>query len=273
MIPFPFAYLIPDSLDEAVQAYTSYTQNGKSALFYAGGTEIITKGRVDSIHFDAVIDLKNIKDMSGLYEEGDSLHIGAAQTLNDIACWNRYPLLTKCCQRVADHTAQCKITLGGNIAGSVIYHEAALALILADAMVVLYGPDGRREASLKTLYNPKLALHAGEMMVQFILNKRFAQMDYVHVKHVESEKIGYPLFTLAALIHKDKVSVAVSGIYAHPIWADFTLDDCVMSRDELVGKFSKFACGEVINDTMASGEYRLFRFHQALGDTLGKLKA
>ncbi len=271
MIPFSFAYLAPDTLDEAVLAYAECTEDGQSPLYYAGGTEIITKGRVNSIRFGAVIDLKHIPEMRGLYENEKQFIIGAAQTLNDIACWNRFPLLTKCCQRVADHTAQCKITLGGNIAGTVIYHEALLALILAKATAVLFGPEGRRETVLSELFTPKLSLKPGELLVQFMLDKRYADMDYIHVKHVESEKIGYPLFTLAAVADGNVVRAAVSGLYAHPVWADFALEDSAPAKGTLADTFKKQADEEVISDFMASGEYRLFRLEQALHDMLEKL--
>ena len=271
MIPFSFAYLAPDTLAEAVLAYTACTENGQNPLYYVGGTEIITKARVNSIRFGAVIDLKHIPEMSGLCEEESRFMIGAAQTLNDIACWNQIPLLTKCCQRVADHTAQCKITLGGNIAGTVIYHEAVLALILAQATAVLFGPEGRRETALSALFTPKLSLKPGEFLVRFMLDKRYAAMDYIHVKHVESEKIGYPLFTLAAIADGNRIRAAVSGLYAHPVWADFALDDCAPETGKLADAFKKQADEEVISDFMASGEYRLFRLEQALCDMLKKL--
>ena len=125
MIPFSFAYVAPDTLREAADAYVDFAGRGLKPLYFSGGTEIITMGRVDSLRFDAVIDLKGIPETRGFGGTDASVSIGAAETLNGVACWNGFPLLTKCCQRIADHTAQCKITLGGNVAGTVIYREAA----------------------------------------------------------------------------------------------------------------------------------------------------
>ncbi len=271
MIPFAFAYIVPNTLDEAAKAYSECVSRGQKPVYYAGGTEIITMGRVKSLHFDAVIDLKHIQDMYALNDEKDRFVIGAGQTLNDIIYWNRYPLLAKCSQRVADHTSQCKITLGGNIAGTVIYHETSLAFLLADATAVLFGPEGKREATLSSLFTPKLTLEPGEFIVQFFMDKRYGNLDYIHVKQVESEKIGYPIFTLAAVKKDKKVSAAVSGLYAHPVWADYTKKDRELPKEKLADKLKRQQGEDVISDVMSSGEYRLYRLNQALDDMMDKL--
>ena len=49
------------------------------------------------------------------------LVIGSAMTLTEIAEENLFPLLSRTVKRIADHTVQDKITLGGNIAGTIIY--------------------------------------------------------------------------------------------------------------------------------------------------------
>ena len=161
MIPFPFSYWRPKTLKEAADAYESMVSRGERPLYLGGGTEIITMGRVSSLVFDAVIDLKGIPELFGLKREESRLIIGAAQTLNSIACWNAFPLLTQCCARVADHTAQCKITLGGNLAGTIIYREAMLALMLSDAVAELYGPHGARTAKVYDLFSPNVILSPG----------------------------------------------------------------------------------------------------------------
>ncbi len=271
MIPFSFAYIAPETLQEAADVYTDYASRSLTPLYYTGGTEIITMGRVGSLRFDAVIDLKCIPEMKGFGNENNLLNIGAAETLNDVACWNTFPLLTKCCQRVADHTAQCKITLGGNIAGTVIYHEAMLALMLCDAKVELYGPEGMRTASLNTLLTPMLTLKPGEFFVRFSFDMLYAGLPFVHAKHVVSEKIGYPLFTLAAIQKEGVMEAAVSGLYRYPIRFHFPMAGAGSDPENLTCQLHSQMKEEPLSDASGSAEYRLFRLEGALNDAAERL--
>ncbi len=271
MIPFSFAYIAPETLQEAADVYTDYASRSLTPLYYTGGTEIITMGRVGSLRFDAVIDLKRIPEMKGFGKENNLLNIGAAETLNDVACWNTFPLLTKCCQRVADHTAQCKITLGGNIAGTVIYHEAMLALMLSDAKAELYGPEGMRTASLNALLTPMLTLKPGEFFVRFSFDMLYAGLPFVHAKHVVSEKIGYPLFTLAAIQKEGVMEAAVSGLYRYPIRFHFPMAGAGSDPENLTCQLRSQMKEEPLGDASGSAEYRLFRLEGALNDAAERL--
>ncbi len=271
MIPFPFAYITPDTLGEAADAYVDFENRGLKPLYFSGGTEIITMGRVNSLRFDAVIDLKSIPQMKGFYSSGGSFSLGGAESLNAVACWNGFPLLSKCCQRIADHTAQCKITLGGNIAGTVIYHEAVLALMLAEARAELYGPDGGRTVNMNALFNPSLAMNRGEFIVRFSFERKYADLPFVHVKHVASEKIGYPLFTLAAMIKDGALEVAISGLYRHPARFRFPLAAGDSGLESLPGLLHNQIVEPPLNDTGGSADYRLFRLEGALKDAMTEL--
>lgn len=57
MIPFDFDYYRPDTIDEAVQLFRLLDSQGKSPLYFGGGSEIISMARVHNIHTKAVIDL------------------------------------------------------------------------------------------------------------------------------------------------------------------------------------------------------------------------
>jgi CO/xanthine dehydrogenase FAD-binding subunit len=271
MIPFSFAYVAPDTLQEAADAYSDFISRGLTPLYFTGGTEIITMGRVGSLRFDAVIDLKCIPEMKGFKKENSILSLGAAETLNDVACLGEFPLLAKCCQRVADHTAQCKITLGGNIAGTVIYHEAVLALILSEATAELFGPNGSRTSNLNALFTPMLTLNPGEFFVRFSFDMLFAGLPFVHEKHVVSEKIGYPLFTMAAIRKDAAMEAAISGLYRYPFRLHFPLVSESSDPGKLSDQLHSQMNEEPLSDVSGSAEYRLFRLEGALHDAMIKL--
>ncbi len=264
MIPFPFEYIEPDTLEEAASVYAGLSQKGLRPLYYAGGTEIITMARVNSLAFDALIDIKHIPQCRGYGYSGEKIVFGAAATLNDVALSGLFPLLEKACARVADHTAQCKITLGGNVAGTIFYHEAALPLLLADATVLLASPAGTREAPLRSLYHQKLILQPGEIIVCFSMDPAVASLPYVHAKHTQGEKIGYPLFTLAALRTPGIVRAAIAGYYPFPVMVTLPLAHLPIEPAAAASLLMGQMAGEPISDTLGSGQYRRQMLEKAL---------
>ncbi len=142
MIPLDWVYCRPDTLAEAASAYVDFLKKGLSPVYYGGGSEIITMSRAGSIQPGAVVDLKGIPECLELKRDADKLIIGTANSLSQISESKLFPLLGTAAGRIADHTNQCRITLGGNLCATIIYRETSLPLLLCDAKVVLCGPKG-----------------------------------------------------------------------------------------------------------------------------------
>ena len=270
MIPFEFEYCQPETVDEAIQTFITLDARGLKPKYYAGGTEIITMARVGSLSFGALIDIKHIPECTVLAKEGASLLLGSALPLSRAIEADVFHLLTLAAQRVADHTVQHKITLGGNVAGTIIYHEAVLPLLISGCRVVLAGPQGRREAPLTELYHPRLSLQPGELVVQFIVSAGAAALPCVHVKHTESEKIGYPLITAAAVRKSSEILMAFAGIQPYP----------VIMRIDAAGNGTPQAAAErqfaqisepLLTDSLATREYRGFLLKSIIANILETL--
>lgn len=214
MIPFDFEYYRPDTVQEAIQIFHTIESLGKKVIYYGGGTEIISMARTNNLHTDAVIDLKAIPECSLIEIRGDELVIGSAVNLTRIAEANAFPLLGRTVARIADHTVQGQITLGGNLAGKIIYREAVLPLLLADSQVVI--EDGHKQLPLKEVFNQELRLTNGEFISQIIINKRYCSCPFYHIKKTRIDKIDYPLLTAAALKGEEGIRIAFSGLYPFP---------------------------------------------------------
>lgn len=267
MIAFDFEYIMADTIEEAVDVFMEIQDQGKKPLYYSGGTEIITMGRVNNLKFDAVIDIKGIPECNTQEVWDGKITLGAGITLKAVSMVNLYPMLTQAVSRIADHTAQCKITLGGNVAGTVIYKESVLPLLLADAEVLLAGPDGNRTVKLTELYNPTLQLKTGEFIVQFFFNEEFTKMPYIHAKHTNGEKIGYPLVTLCALRTNKTIKAAASGIQKYPsVLKQIKVNNRISSNlgvdltkgllDEMAGEIMGDIQQPLLTDSHSSGEFR-----------------
>lgn len=270
MIPFDFVYYRPDSLKEAVDTFSEIQSRGGAAAYYAGGSEIISMCRTGSIRPEAVIDIKSISECMSLTIDSARLHIGCVCTLGQISELRLFPLLRLSCGRIADHTNQCRITLGGNLCGSIIYRETSLPLLLSDAEITLYGPKGGRTVPLKSVFHGRLMMGPGEMAVQIHVPVWALSARCFHIKKTANEKIDYPLVSVAALWKDGSMRAAFSGVCSYPFRSgeiENALNDRTKSFEERAKKASSLLPEPALSDAEGSGEYRLF----VLGNTLQEL--
>lgn len=275
MILYNFDYYRPDTIDEAVQIFKQLDRENKNPLYYGGGSEIISMARVHNIHTRAVIDLKAIPENNVLEFQGDKLVIGSSVTLSRISESKLYPLLGKSSGRIADHTMQCKITLGGNIGGTIIYRESVLPLLLSDSDVVIAGGNKIKQVSIHEVFNERLLLSRGEFIVQFIIGKEYATLPFVHVKKTKNEKIDYPLISIAAIKKDNSIRFASSGVCPFPFRSS-QVEECLNAKDDPleVRAANAIKClpSPILNDLSGTSSYRKFVLMNTLISTLETLE-
>jgi CO/xanthine dehydrogenase FAD-binding subunit len=277
VIAFDFEYHRPDSLAEAAAAYRSLEAAGARPVYYGGGTEILTRAREGTLETGAVIDLKAIPELSALGMDGDALVLGAGLSLAAICEANPWPLLSAVAGRVADHTTRCRITLGGHVAGTIPYREAALALLLGEADAVLEGPSGRRDAPFAAIFDGQLRLEPGEFLAQARVHRRALGLAHAVTKRTRLDWIDYPIATVAAVDDEGEVRVAAAGLIGRGPLRDDALDRIAGERRRSTGERAERAAevlpAEVLDDIHASAPYRRFVFARALADVLEQLEA
>lgn len=274
MIPVNFAYCRPCTPEEAVQAYEGYEKAGKKTLYYGGGSEIISMARVGSITPEAVVDLKEIPACCELKEEGKYINMGGALSLRAIADSQCFPLLGKAVGRIADHTNQCRITLGGNLCGTIIYREAVLPLLLTESEVSLQGPEGARRLPLHKVFDARMRLLPGEFILKVHVPKKYAPLPYLHIKKAPTEKIDYPAVSLAAIIEKGRLRIAFSGICSYPFRSkemEDMLNDTGRTIPQRLKKAVELLPEEPADDAHCSRGYRQLIFENMLGQVLTEL--
>ena len=264
MLAYDFDYYLPDSLQEAMDIYTFVQDQGKKPFYYGGGTEIISMSRVFNIRADAVIDIKNIPDCSGIGTDGSRLIFGAASTLSAIQEADLFPLLSLAASRVADHTIQCKLTLGGNLAGSIIYHETLLPLLLSDSIIKIFGPMGSRSVPIVDELSNGKKLAPGELIVNVSIDKQITNLSYIHIKKSKTEKIGYPLISLCALYQDGELCLAASGLCEYPFRFNNTRVNGNQSAADISEQLAAEIPAPVINNMEGSENYRLFIFKKTV---------
>ncbi|MDR7000646.1 FAD binding domain-containing protein [Neobacillus niacini] len=275
MIPFDFEYYKPTTVTEALNIFEDIQKRGKKVIFYSGGTEFITFARMNKMAAEAVIDIKGIPDCQVLEVQGETLVIGSAVSLNKIVDSKLFPLLGQTVKGVADHTSRNKITLGGNINSGLMYREGVLPLLLSDAMVKIAGNEEKNILPLKDVFNKKLQLNSGQLLVQIIIDVSYASQKFICLKKTKISKVGYPVVTIAALIKDSKIRAAFSGVCDYPFRSseiEAILNDTSLTNDEQIEKAVKGLPSPIVNDIQASAGYREFVLKNTLQETIEALK-
>ena len=275
MIPFDFEYYRPNSIKEAIRLFHQLDKEGKRPLYYGGGTEIITMGRLQQIVTKAVIDLKDIPECNICEWNDQKLILGATLTLTHIQEAKVFPLLGETAGRAADHTARNKITLGGNIAGKIIYREAVLPFLLADSIFVIARKEGVKYIKAQQAFIEKLQLQKGEFLVQIITDQKYIESPYYSVKKRKLEKIDYPLVTVAALKSDEDIRIAFSGLCAFPFRSlamEVVLNDWDIPVRKRIERALLHIPAPILDDIRGSRAYRIFILQHVLYDVLMKLE-
>lgn len=270
MITYDFDYYEPLKIEEAVEIYNNTKKDGKNPIFFSGGTEIITLGRLNLVMPNVVIDIKKIPEFNQFRFDNQYLITGAALRLNEFERNRLFPLLSNVTKEIADHTSNNKITLGGNICGQIFYREAVLPFLLADSICTTASRTGLRKRNINEIFNQKLMLDDGELLVSLATKKEDIESKFASIKIRQQWETGYPLITIAAL-HKNGFNrFAFSGVCPFPFRSEAMekeLNNHKLSIQERLAAALQKIPGPVLDDIEGSKDYRLF----VLKNTLPKI--
>lgn len=274
MIPYEFAYFRPETTDEAAKIFWRLDQEGKSPLFYGGGTEILTEGRLNNVHTGAVIDVKSIPECRMLQKRGGRVEFGAGRTLAEIAEANLWPLLSSNIGRIADHTTRCKITLGGNLAGTIQYREAALPFLLVDTEAEVMGPDGIRSVPFSDLFDRQLKLEPGEFLIKLNVPEAETRLPGANRKRTRLDWVDYPLVTVTALSRDGEIRAAFSGLCSFP-FRSRSMEEALNQKRPLNDRIEAAVDripAPVLDDVHGSAEWRKFVLKNSLAEIIEELE-
>src|SRR6195952_2280467 len=174
MIPAPFAYARPSTIDEALQAVAS---GGEDVKILAGGQSLIPVMRLRLAAPETLVDLTRVDGLRGVREEGDQLVIGAmtthADVLGDPLLAQYGQLVVQATETVADRQVRRRGTFGGALAHADPAGDLPAVALALDAEFVVVGPNGRRTVPASEFFVDYLttALTDGELLVEVRIPK------------------------------------------------------------------------------------------------------
>lgn len=271
MISYDSEYYKPTTIHEAIQQFQTLEEQGKKPVYFSGGTEIITLGRLNQIVTGAVIDLKGIPEYTECNRKEGQLILGAGLTLTQLRERQLFPFLNKAIIEIADHTARNKITLGGNICANIIYRETVLPLLLTNSRVVTANSEGLRERPINEVFDQTLQLEKGELLVQVITDLENTELPFLCIKKRRQWDVGYPLLTTAAIKKDNHLGIAFSGLCSFP-FRNKQLENCLnnlkLSREDRIEQAIQHIPAPVLNDVHGSAEYQEFVLRNTVMDVL-----
>ncbi len=145
MIPAPFDYAAPTTVDEAVQALSGA---GEDAKVLGGGQSLMPVLRIRLAAPSTVIDLGKVTEMRGVREDGDAIVIGAmtphSEVMRDNLVRQHAALIAQATATVADTQIRHRGTFGGALAHADPAGDLLAPALALDTEMVIAGPSGRR---------------------------------------------------------------------------------------------------------------------------------
>jgi carbon-monoxide dehydrogenase medium subunit len=145
MIPAPFDYVAPATLNEAVGLLT---EHGDEAKILAGGHSLIPAMKLRLAQPAVLIDIGRIKDLAYITEDGGQIRIGATTTHYQMESSARLkeicPLLPECAAAIGDVQVRNKGTIGGSLAHADPAADWPAAILALNAEIVAVSARGER---------------------------------------------------------------------------------------------------------------------------------
>jgi carbon-monoxide dehydrogenase medium subunit len=148
MIPAPFDYKVPTSLDEALQLLA---QGGDDTKIIAGGQSLLAVMKLRLAAPELLVDLAKIDSLKGVRDEGDAIVIGAMtphfEVVRDPLVAEHASLIARCVETVADPQVRHRGTIGGACAHADPASDIPAPMVALDVEFVIAGPGGRRRVA------------------------------------------------------------------------------------------------------------------------------
>lgn len=267
MIPVPFDYAAPRTVDEAV----ALLGQRAGTLVLAGGQHLLADLKLRRSTPPLLVDLRQIPGLRGISRLPDGgLGMGAmtscAELIAHADVQTGARALVEAARGLGDVQVRNRATLGGNLAGG---HPAAAlpaALLALEATIHVAGPGGRREIPADQFFVApfRTALKSDELITEVRWPAPPASSGSVYEKFSHSH--SYPLCGVAALVSLtkkgtvEKCRVAVTGVSAHPLRLR-SLEDALDGQEpnarNIAAAAAKAGVGVTfVTDSLASAEYR-----------------
>jgi len=206
MKPAPFEYLVPDSIEQALELKR---QHGDEAKLLAGGQSLVPAMNFRVVQPTVLIDLNRARDLSYIREDGKVLRIGAMTRERalefDPLIRKRIPLMSEGILHVAHPQIRNRGTFGGSLANADPAAELPVLAIALDARMKARSAGAERWLAAQDFFAGMFttALAADEILVEIEIPYMASGAGFSFME-VAPRAGDYALMGVAALVELDK---------------------------------------------------------------------
>ncbi len=220
MIPAPFEYHAPKSVEEAVRLLE---RHGDEAKVLAGGHSLLPlmKLRLAAPRF--VIDLGRIRGLSYIKEAEGRIHLGALATHAELAASDllhkKCPVLAETAAEIGDVQVRNRGTLGGSLAHADPAADYPATILALDAEIHAVSSGGARTIPAKDFFVDMLTtqLRPGEILTEVRVPRLGKGIGAAYAK-MHQPASGYAVVGVAAVVKlnadgkAESIAVGVTGV-------------------------------------------------------------
>jgi carbon-monoxide dehydrogenase medium subunit len=220
MIPAPFEYHAPKTLEEALRLLE---RHGDEANVLAGGHSLLPLMKLRLAAPRYVIDLGRLRGMSYIREENGQIAVGALTTHAEVETsallLMRCPLLPETAAEIGDVQVRNRGTLGGSLAHADPAADYPAAILALDAEIIAASTDGTRAIPAHEFFLDMLTtqLRPGEILSQVRLPRLAPRTGMAYCK-LHQPASGFAIVGVAARVTLgkggkiDSAAVGVTGV-------------------------------------------------------------
>jgi carbon-monoxide dehydrogenase medium subunit len=153
VIPAPFDYEAPESLEEAVRMLH---ENGEDAKLIAGGHSLVPLMKLRLAAPTLLVDLRRVPGLHGIQRENGSWRLGPMTRHADIQDTPELGVAAKAAGLIADQQVRNRGTIGGSLAHGDPASDMPTVLLALEGEVSAQGPNGLRTIAAADLFQDYL---------------------------------------------------------------------------------------------------------------------
>jgi CO/xanthine dehydrogenase FAD-binding subunit len=180
-------YATPETVDAAVGLLAGASG---TARILAGGTDLLVQMRSGMLEPDLVIDIKKIASTRSIAAENGGFRIGAAVAGAELTehpdVKKMWPGVVEAVDLIGSTQVQGRASMGGNLCNASPAADSVPAMIAANAIVTVAGPNGTREVAVEDICTGpgRTSLTAGEFIVSVFLPPRPAHSGDAYLRFI-----------------------------------------------------------------------------------------
>lgn len=257
---------------DAAEAVRHLKDAGGKGYVLAGGTDLLVQMKSRRIDPGVIVDIKALPGAMEIAREGGGYRIGAgvpgAALGEDAAFVADWPGVAEAAQLIGSTQIQGRATMVGNLCNASPAADAVPALMGADAVAVIEGPDGQRDAKVADIpAGPgKTTLKLGEFVSAIRLPKRPARSSDAYLRFIPRTEMDIAVASAAVNLTLDEDgTVTAARVALGAVAATAYLDDKAGERlvgtkleDDVLADLARI-CGascSPIDDKRGTVEYR-----------------